>query len=66
MKYKLKNLHDINTEFYWSGIKQFSGAYNIHLCSIFSVQKAMMVKWFMKTFKPKLFKTSSMNGNFKW
>lgn len=62
-----KNLQtDLGTEFYNKNLKTLLEQYNINHYSTYSTKKASIVERFIRTFKNKLYKQFSIQGNYKW
>lgn len=62
-----KNLQtDHGKEFYNDRFKNIVKNYNINHYSTYSTKKASIVERFIRTLKNKLYKSFSINGNYKW
>lgn len=57
---------DMGTEFYNSTFQTLMKTYNINHYSSFSTKKASIVERLIKMVKNKLYKSFSLNGNYKW
>lgn len=57
---------DSGKEFYNTTFQTFMKKYNINHYSSFSTKKASIVERLIKTIKNKLYKSFSLNGNYKW
>lgn len=57
---------DMGTEFYNEKFESLMKKCNINHYSSFSTKKASIVERLIKTVKNKLYKTFSLNGNYKW
>lgn len=62
-----KNLQtDLGTEFYNEKFSTLMKSLSVNHYSSFSTKKASIVERLIKTIKNKLYKTFSLNGNYKW